>query len=158
MGDSELKLDEKTNKLLDLLKASQSKAKANRLKDNQLWHWYELYSDDRSLDKGLVALWAYHCQRCGHIWLPKDYDASNINTLAREPPKACARCKSKYWNKSRRDFDEKYTSITRSAAEDREVTRNQTPEEREIFDKIVKSFQRKIRREERKKLSNEGIV
>ena len=127
------------------------------LKDNELWSFTDLIYDKRS-DKGLVAVWAYHCYRCGYIWLPKDYDVSEINTLARDPPKACARCKSKYWNRFRKCIDDvEYNSIRRDYAQDREVTRNQTPEEREIFDKIVKSEVRKMRREERKKLSNEGV-
>ncbi len=120
------------------------------LKDNRLWSFDGLTYDKRS-DKGLVAVWAYRCNRCGYIWLPKDYDASHSNTLARDPPKVCARCKSKYWNRFRRDIEDvKVTSETRESAEFRELRRNQTPEQRENFDKAVKSFRRKIRRHERK--------
>ena len=43
-------------------------------------------NDDESLvDKSLVVVAAYHCHRCGYIWLPKDYDVSDNNTLEREP-------------------------------------------------------------------------
>ena len=108
-------------------------------------------SYDKRSDKGLVAAWVYHCYRCGHIWLPRDYDVSHINTLARDPPKACARCKSKYWNRFRRVIDDgKYTSITRNSAQYRELRRNESPEEKERIDKMLKSFRRKIRRNERK--------
>jgi hypothetical protein len=120
------------------------------MEDNRLWDWTELKYDARA-DKGLVAVWAYRCFRCGYIWLPRDYDVSHSNTLAREPPKACARCKSKYWNRFRRDFeDNRLLSKTRDSAKSREFRRNQSPEEREKFDKIVKSAIRKVRRQERK--------
>src|SRR5829696_3778216 len=57
----------------------------------------ELPYDEEAEYKGLVAVWAYRCERCGYIWLPKDYDVSDSSTQNREPPKSCARCKSKYW-------------------------------------------------------------
>ena len=58
---------------------------------------------------GIVVTLVYHCKRCNYLWLPKDFDAffDEIG-LADEylkkmvPPKACARCKSKYWNQSPR--------------------------------------------------------
>ena len=57
------------------------------------------------MKKGLVIAYAYHCQRCNYLWFPKDFDAvfssatsGGLNLIHRTPPKACARCKSKYWN------------------------------------------------------------
>jgi hypothetical protein len=47
---------------------------------------------------GLTDVMAYHCERCHYLWFPKDYDLGE-NILELEPPKACARCKSRYWNK-----------------------------------------------------------
>jgi rubrerythrin len=47
---------------------------------------------------GLLDVMAYHCNRCHYLWFPKDFDLGE-NNLDLEPPKACARCKSKYWNK-----------------------------------------------------------
>jgi hypothetical protein len=57
------------------------------------------------MKKGLVVTYAYHCQRCNYLWFPKDFDAvlssatsGGLNLIHKIPPKACARCKSKYWN------------------------------------------------------------
>lgn len=41
---------------------------------------------------GMVWLKGCRCGRCGHEWLPRDEGA----------PKACARCKSPYWDKPRK--------------------------------------------------------
>ena len=66
---------------------------------------------------GLTNVWAYHCNRCNYVWLPKDFDMAHDRVemekrkmefvadfgedlFYRKPPKSCARCKSKYWNKS----------------------------------------------------------
>jgi hypothetical protein len=49
-------------------------------------------------DLGLIEVLAYHCNRCNYLWFAKDFDLGE-NILELEPPKACARCKSKYWNK-----------------------------------------------------------
>jgi hypothetical protein len=64
--------------------------------------------NNRTVDKSIVAAWCYHCKRCNYIWFPKDYtgydtfgDRGEIidnGILDRDPPKSCARCKSKYWN------------------------------------------------------------
>lgn len=55
--------------------------------------------------KGLVITYAYHCNRCNYVWFPKDFDpvfssttSGGLNLIDKKPPKACARCKSKYWN------------------------------------------------------------
>jgi hypothetical protein len=123
------------------------------LEKGRLFSFTGLKYDKRMAAKNLVAVWAYWCYRCGYVWLPRDYDANSDNTLDREPPKSCARCKSKYWNKPRMDIEDdgSYNSITRDSAEVREIIRKQSPEERERDDKILKSLRRKIRREERKK-------
>jgi hypothetical protein len=56
-----------------------------------------------ALDFGISKTWAYHCTRCNYVWLPKDFDLVNDDDLLnREPPKACARCKSKQWKDLRR--------------------------------------------------------
>jgi uncharacterized protein YerC len=54
---------------------------------------------------GVVMTYSYHCKRCNHVWFPKDFDAMfenafiTIDMIINFPsPKACARCKSKYWN------------------------------------------------------------
>jgi hypothetical protein len=57
-------------------------------------------SYDRSGEGGLERVYAYHCSRCNYVWLPKDYDFIIDDSEAlfrRDPPKACARCKSKQW-------------------------------------------------------------
>jgi hypothetical protein len=61
-------------------------------------HWEELVYDERCEDKSVIAVWCYFCYHCGYIWLPRDFDIRDIDTLDREPPKSCARCKSKYWD------------------------------------------------------------
>jgi hypothetical protein len=55
--------------------------------------------------RGLIITEAYHCQRCNYVWLPKDFSVKLISDyttddglMNRTGPKACARCKSKYWN------------------------------------------------------------
>lgn len=50
----------------------------------------------------------YHCYRCNYDWFPEGFDRSpkdiintdygNVDLFFREPPKSCARCKSKSWN------------------------------------------------------------
>jgi hypothetical protein len=54
---------------------------------------------------GIVMAEMYHCKRCNHLWLPRYFDASFSQTEYvtrqlehKEPPKACARCKSRLWN------------------------------------------------------------
>jgi hypothetical protein len=42
---------------------------------------------------GMVWLMGCRCGRCQHEWLPRTPD---------EKPKACAKCKSPYWNKERK--------------------------------------------------------
>ena len=39
-----------------------------------------------------VKLDGYKCERCGHIWAPRD----------KETPKVCPKCKSPYWNRPRK--------------------------------------------------------
>jgi hypothetical protein len=69
--------------------------------------------EDRAAERGLTQVWAYHCQRCNYVWLPRDFDLAwygepkahpeatkrGQDLLFREPPKVCARCKSRYWNR-----------------------------------------------------------
>jgi hypothetical protein len=58
--------------------------------------------EDRAAELGLIELWIYHCNRCNYTWLPKDFDYRGNNNILfdMELPKSCARCKSKYWNKT----------------------------------------------------------
>jgi hypothetical protein len=66
---------------------------------------YEQYREDVSLEMGLTAVYAYHCQRCNYTWLPRDFDIDNRekynytghDLFYREHPRSCARCKSKSW-------------------------------------------------------------
>ena len=58
---------------------------------------------NKAAELGLVNVWAYHCMRCNYVWFPRflsdylyiDYEELLFNE---EPPKSCARCKTKYWN------------------------------------------------------------
>jgi predicted Zn-ribbon and HTH transcriptional regulator len=52
-----------------------------------------------------ITLKGYKCERCGHVWVPREH----------ERPRVCPKCKSAYWDKARRievkkqemDFKEK---------------------------------------------------
>jgi rubrerythrin len=51
---------------------------------------------------GEVTLKGYKCERCSHVWLPKEEEA----------PRVCPKCKSPYWDRPRKkqqemDFKEK---------------------------------------------------
>ena len=58
----------------------------------------------KAYDLGMVPVYAYYCYRCHLVWLPRyisgyyplDYKEILLNS---EPPKSCAKCKSKYWQK-----------------------------------------------------------
>ena len=51
--------------------------------------------------KGLIKVYAYHCNRCNYLWFPRDYDYSFRSSpiLEMDPPKSCARCKSRSWQR-----------------------------------------------------------
>ena len=65
--------------------------------------------EEAAWDLGLERTLAYHCKRCNYLWFPKDFEPVNRRTgnivyvgeniFELEPPKACARCKSRYWMK-----------------------------------------------------------
>ena len=40
-----------------------------------------------------VQVWAWKCERCEHVWVPREVDVE---------PRVCPKCKSPYWNKPRR--------------------------------------------------------
>ena len=44
------------------------------------------------MSKVPITVMGYHCDRCGHEWVPR-----NINV----EPGVCPKCKSPYWNKPR---------------------------------------------------------
>lgn len=54
---------------------------------------------DEAMEKGLMLMWVYNCLRCGYLWLPRSYDPTTQDIETMDPPKACAKCKSKYWNR-----------------------------------------------------------
>lgn len=37
----------------------------------------------------------YRCERCGHEWVPRDFETE---------PRVCPKCKSAYWNKPRKSM------------------------------------------------------
>jgi DNA-directed RNA polymerase subunit RPC12/RpoP len=49
------------------------------------------------MSMGKVTVEAYKCERCGHIWIPRKYDAGK-----KKDPIICPKCKSPYWNMPRR--------------------------------------------------------
>ena len=44
----------------------------------------------------IIQIKAYKCDVCGHVWISR-------NRQTKQPPIACAKCKSPYWNKSERN-------------------------------------------------------
>ena len=47
---------------------------------------------------GIVITYSYHCNRCNHVWFPRDFDATFSSSITIGPdiaqyprPKACAR-------------------------------------------------------------------
>jgi hypothetical protein len=60
---------------------------------------YEQMTLPEHKELGLKAVLAYHCLRCQYLWFPRDYEIVEKNIIEITPPKSCARCKSKYWNK-----------------------------------------------------------
>jgi predicted Zn-ribbon and HTH transcriptional regulator len=40
-----------------------------------------------------VQVDAWKCERCGHVWMPREVDMA---------PRVCPRCKSPYWDRPRK--------------------------------------------------------
>ena len=40
-----------------------------------------------------ITVMGYGCDRCGHEWIPRDFD---------QEPRVCPACKSPYWNRPRK--------------------------------------------------------
>jgi hypothetical protein len=51
--------------------------------------------------KSKISTEGFTCERCNHDWVPRSLD---------KPPKICPRCRSSYWNKSRKDQEAKGSS------------------------------------------------
>lgn len=45
---------------------------------------------------GEITLKGYLCERCGHVWVPRDS----------EKPRVCPKCKSPYWDRPRQNAKE----------------------------------------------------
>ena len=58
-------------------------------------------TSDELNERGLFSTWVYFRLRCGYLWLPRGYDPVIHDIETMDPPKACARCKSRAWNKFR---------------------------------------------------------
>jgi uncharacterized OB-fold protein len=41
-----------------------------------------------------ITLDGWKCERCGHVWVPRQQDAPE--------PRVCPKCKSPYWNRPRK--------------------------------------------------------
>ena len=50
---------------------------------------------------GRIKLEAFKCERCEHIWLPRDIE-KKTGKLDGLEPKVCPKCKSPYWNVPRK--------------------------------------------------------
>jgi DNA-directed RNA polymerase subunit RPC12/RpoP len=40
-----------------------------------------------------ITVMGYRCDRCGHEWVPRDFE---------QEPRVCPKCKSPYWNRPRK--------------------------------------------------------
>jgi len=49
---------------------------------------------------GRIKVDAFKCDRCGHVWLPKEL-SEKLDELDKHLPKVCPRCKSAYWDTPR---------------------------------------------------------
>jgi len=64
-----------------------------------------------------ITVMGYRCERCGHEWVPRDFESE---------PRVCPKCKSAYWNKARKskmsyeDFRTKIVATLKSS--DRPLT------------------------------------
>jgi len=58
-------------------------------------------NEEKAVELGLRKVWVYHCMRCNYHWLPRDVDITidEAALFTLKPPKVCARCKTRYWNK-----------------------------------------------------------
>lgn len=70
----------------------------------QLSQGGDVEKTNKACNLGLWQVYAYHCMRCHHVWFPRwisGYHPESYEKLlfAEEPPKSCAKCKSKYWNR-----------------------------------------------------------
>jgi hypothetical protein len=50
---------------------------------------------------GRIEVQAFKCDRCGHVWLPKEL-LNKLEELDKHFPKVCPSCKSPYWNTPRK--------------------------------------------------------
>ena len=112
--DVQMREIEKEKHLVDEVEIE--KEKREKLLDLQIQYLHKMHPDDElQYEKGLINIFAYHCKRCNYVWIPKDLDVQiNLDNqhitnkdarkswkrymLDREPPKCCARCKTKSWN------------------------------------------------------------
>ena len=56
---------------------------------------------DIVIGMGIIKISAFECERCGHIWLPRDAGAK-LDRLEENQPKVCPKCKNVYWNTPRK--------------------------------------------------------
>ena len=103
MSESEFWKDNADKPMSELTKEKQDKL-LSEFVDQMTAHcpengWYDQMTLPQHRDLGLYAVLAYHCKRCNYLWFPRDYEISEKNIIEITPPKSCARCKSKYWNK-----------------------------------------------------------
>lgn len=63
------------------------------------------------MSKVPITMIGYHCDWCGHEWVPRDYQRE---------PKVCPKCKNAYWNRPRQQkaiYDEFRATIHKVLAE-----------------------------------------
>jgi hypothetical protein len=73
----------------------------------------QIEKENKASELGLIKVWAYCCQRCNYVWPPRDFDfdmrlrkgQNNLgeDLMYKDPPKSCARCKSRSWNTLRKE-------------------------------------------------------
>ena len=89
--------------VIDMEEEEEEKKKRRNEIILQLSQGADVEKTNKACNLGLWQVYAY-CMRCHHVWFPRwisGYHPASYEKLlfAEEPPKSCAKCKSKYWNR-----------------------------------------------------------
>jgi len=90
--------------VIDMEEEEEEKKKRRNEIILQLSQGADVEKTNKACNLGLWQVYAYYCMRCHHVWFPRwisGYHPESYEKLLFdvEPPKSCAKCKSKYWNR-----------------------------------------------------------
>jgi len=72
-----------------------------------------------NMGKIVIKMAGFHCERCGHNWIPREETVSNLmtseefvnnwmtNDAPEKRPRVCPKCKSPYWDIPRKKVSAK---------------------------------------------------